>query len=183
MKCVLALDQGTTSSRAILFDRTGRIRASAQREFKQYFPQPGWVEHNPEEIWETQQQSAFQAMHQAGVHAEDIAAIGITNQRENHAFSGTGKPASPSTMPSYGRIEEPPTSAHNSKPTDSNRSIAKKQDCLLTLTFPAPRLSGCWDHVEGARSLARRGELAFGTIDSWLIWKLTRGALHITRRQ
>ena len=179
MKCVLALDQGTTSSRAILFDRTGRIRASAQREFKQYFPQPGWVEHNPEEIWETQQQSAFHAMHQAGVHAEDIAAIGITNQRETTILwdRKTGQPIHNAIVWQDRRTAD---ICAQLKADGLEPLYREKTGLPLDPYFSGSKIKWLLDHVEGARSLARRGELAFGTIDSWLIWKLTRGALHIT---
>jgi glycerol kinase len=179
MKCVLALDQGTTSSRSILFDHSGKIRAVSQREFKQYFPQPGWVEHDPEEIWETQQFTAKKAMYAAGIHSEDIQAIGITNQRETTVVWNrkTGKPIYNAIVWQDRRTAE---ICANLKSDGTESLFYEKTGLLLDPYFSGTKIKWILDHVEGAREQAERGELAFGTIDSWLIWKLTMGRQHIT---
>lgn len=179
MKCVLALDQGTTSSRSILFDHSGNIRASAQKEFRQIFPKPGWVEHDPEQIWETQQFTAKKAMHHAGVHCEDMVAIGITNQRETTVVWNrkTGKPI-------YNAIvwQDRRTTDFCSKLKSDGLAdlFYKKTGLFLDPYFSGTKIRWILDHVDGARAQAEGGELAFGTIDSWLIWKLTQGESHIT---
>ncbi len=179
MKCVLALDQGTTSSRSVLFDHSGRIRAVAQREFKQHYSRPGWVEHDPLEIWETQQLTAKKAMHDAGVHCEDIEAIGITNQRETTVVWNrkTGHPI-------YNAIVWQDRRTTNTcdqlKADGSEPLFCKKTGLLLDPYFSGTKIKWLLDHVDGAREQANRGELAFGTIDSWLVWKMTDGASHIT---
>lgn len=179
MKCILALDQGTTSSRSILFDREGKVRAVKQQEFRQHYPRPGWVEHNPEEIWESQQETAREAMHQAGVHCEDIEAIGISNQRETTVVWNrkTGKPIQNAIVWQDRRTAEICTTLK----ADGTESVFHEKTGLrLDPYFSGPKLKWLLDHVDGARAQAERGELAFGTIDSWLLWKLTHGKRHST---
>jgi glycerol kinase len=182
MKYVLALDQGTTSSRAIVFDRGGNIVALAQREFRQIFPQPGWVEHDAREIWATQHAVALEALEQAGggrARAEDIAAIGITNQRETTVLwdRATGQPVANAivwqdrrTAP---RCDELRAQGHAAR-------IQKKTGLVIDAYFAGTKLEWLLDHVPGARVRAEAGELAFGTVDSWLIWNLTGGRVHAT---
>jgi glycerol kinase len=179
MKCVLSLDQGTTSSRAILFDHAGTVRAVAQREFKQHFPQPGWVEHNPEEIWETQQSTAHEAMYHAGVHSEDIHAIGITNQRETTVVWNrkTGDPIYNAIVWQDRRTAD---LCKKLKADGLEQHFQEKTGLRLDPYFSGTKVKWILDHVDGAHAQAERGELAFGTIDSWLAWKLTRGQKHIT---
>ncbi len=179
MKCVLALDQGTTSSRAILFDHDGNIRASAQKEFRQIYPRPGWVEHNPKQIWETQQFTAKKAMHQAGVHSEDMVAIGITNQRETVVVWNrkTGDPVYNAMVWQDRRTAD---FCARMKADGMAELFYRKTGLFLDPYFSGTKVRWILDHVDGAREQAERGELAFGTIDSWLTWKLTRGAVHVT---
>lgn len=179
MKCVLSLDQGTTSSRSILFDQTGRIRAVSQKELKQHYPQPGWVEHNPLEIWETQQFTAKQAMHHAGVHSEDVVAIGITNQRETTVVWNrkTGAPIHNAIVWQDRRTADLCTQL---KAEGVESLFFDKTGLRLDPYFSGTKIKWLLDHVDGAREQAERGELAFGTIDSWLIWNLTHGKLHLT---
>ena len=179
MKCILALDQGTTSSRAILFDHSGTIRSMAQREITQLFPQPGWVEHDPEEIWETQQFTARKVMHHAGVHSEDIQSIGITNQRETTVVWNrkTGEAIYNAIVWQDRRTADYCTQLKS----DGLESLfSKKTGLRLDPYFSGTKLRWILDNVDGARKQAERGELAFGTVDSWLVWKLTHGRLHIT---
>ena len=179
MKFILALDQGTTSSRAVLFDHEGKIRAVAQREFKQHYPQPGWVEHDPVEIWKTQEETVFKAMHQAGVHCEDIVAIGITNQRETTVVWNrkTGQPIHNAIVWQDRRT----TSICDQLKADGTEALFQQKTGLrLDPYFSGTKIKWLLDHVDGARAQAERGELAFGTIDSWLLWNLTRGQKHIT---
>jgi glycerol kinase len=176
---ILALDQGTTSSRAILFDREGAIKGVAQREFRQIFPQPGWVEHDPMEIWTSQAGVAVEALAGAGLRARDVAAIGITNQRETTVVwdRTTGQPISNAIVWQDRRTADA---------CDRLRSEGKeplfrgRTGLVLDAYFSGTKLAWILDHVDGARARAEAGELAFGTIDSWLIWKLTDGRLHIT---
>lgn len=179
MKCILALDQGTTSSRSILFDHSGRICASDRREFRQLYPQPGWMEHNPEEIWESQQFTAKRAMHYAGIHSEDIAAIGITNQRETTVVWNrkTGKPVYNAIVWQDRRTAD---TCVRLRAEGTEPLFRSKTGLLLDPYFSGTKIKWILDHVDGARQQAERGELAFGTIDSWLLWKLTNGELHIT---
>jgi glycerol kinase len=179
MKCVLALDQGTTSSRSILFDHKGNIRASAQLEFRQHYPQPGWVEHDPVEIWKTQQHTARKAMHHAGVHSENIQAIGITNQRETTIIWDlkSGEPVYNAIVWQDRRTSE---FCNQLKSDGTEALFFEKTGLLLDPYFSGTKIRWILDHVDGARARAERGELAFGTIDSWLTWNLTKGALHIT---
>lgn len=179
MQYILALDQGTTSSRAILFDHRGAPRANVQREFRQIFPQSGWVEHDPEEIWDSQISVAIEALGQAGSKPEDIAAIGITNQRETTIVWNreTGKPV-------YNAIvwQDRRTSAFcDQLKADGHESlIQQRTGLMIDAYFSASKITWILDHVSGARKLADSGKLAFGTVDSWLVWKLTEGRLHVT---
>jgi len=179
MSFILALDQGTTSSRAIVFDHGGAIRAVAQKEFRQIFPQAGWVEHNPREIWQTQIEVARAALVQAGLRAREVQAIGITNQRETTVVwdRGTGEPI-------YNAIvwQDRRTSSFcdGLKRAGHSDLIVHKAGLVIDAYFSGSKLRWLLDHVAGARERARRGELAFGTIDTWLTWNLTGGALHLT---
>lgn len=178
-KYILALDQGTTSSRAIIFDHSGSVIAVAQKEFRQIFPQPGWVEHDPGEIWSTQLGVAAEAISKAGLSTENIAAIGITNQRETTVVweRATGKPV-------YNAIvwQDRRTAAFcdELRAQGTDKLIKEKTGLILDAYFSATKVKWILDHVEGAREKADRGELCFGTIDSWLIWNLTRGKVHVT---
>ncbi|MFO1282766.1 MAG: glycerol kinase GlpK [Burkholderiales bacterium] len=179
MPYVIALDQGTTSSRAIVFDRSGAIRATAQREFGQHFPRPGWVEHDPEEIWATQSAVLTGALAEAGVGARDIAAIGITNQRETTVVwdRATGRPIAPAIVWQDRRTAP----MCESLAADGHAAtFARKTGLVLDAYFSGTKLRWILDQVPGARERARRGELAFGTIDTWLVWQLTGGASHVT---
>ncbi|MGZ8197806.1 MAG: glycerol kinase GlpK [Burkholderiales bacterium] len=179
MSFILALDQGTTSSRAIVFDETGEARAIAQKEFTQIFPQPGWVEHDPGEIWATQLSVAAEALARAGLRASDIAAIGITNQRETTIVWDRA-----SGVPVYNAIvwQDRRTAAlcDQLKAAGEEDRIAAKTGLVIDAYFSGTKLKWILDHVPGARRRAEAGELAFGTVDSWLLWKLTDGALHAT---
>jgi glycerol kinase len=179
MQRVLALDQGTTSSRAIVFDEQGRIEAVAQREFRQIYPRPGWVEHEPNEIWSTQAGVAAEAVARAGLKTQSIAAIGITNQRETTVVwdRGTGEPV-------YNAIvwQDRRTAAHCDRLRAEGHEalIREKTGLVIDAYFSGTKVAWILDNVQGARERAERGELAFGTVDSWLIWKLTRGQTHVT---
>lgn len=176
---ILAFDQGTTSSRAIVFDKSGSIKASAQKEFTQIFPKPGWVEHDANEIWSTQIGVAAEAVSQAGITVKDIAAIGITNQRETTLLwdRATGKPV-------YNAIVWQDRRTSNIcdalKSAGHTKTIQQKTGLIIDAYFSATKLQWLLDNVEGARDKANKGELCFGTIDSWLLWKLTNGQLHAT---
>ena len=178
-KYILALDQGTTSSRSILFDRTGLIVSLAQREFQQYYPQPGYVEHNPREIWSSQLAVATEAMANVGAQAEDIAAIGITNQRETTMIwdRETGEPIYNAIVWQCRRTADRIEEVVKEGLSDT---IRKKTGLVPDAYFSATKIEWLLDHVEGARERAERGELAFGTVDTWLIWNLTRGREHVT---
>jgi len=179
MSFILALDQGTTSSRAIVFDHGGGIKAVAQREFRQLFPQPGWVEHDPNEIWETQVGVAAEAIARAGISARDVAAIGITNQRETTVVwdRRSGRPV-------YNAIvwQDRRTAVLCDELKSQGREalFTSKTGLVLDAYFSGTKLRWILDNVAGARAQAQAGELAFGTIDSWLIWKLSGGAAHVT---
>ena len=179
MNHILALDQGTSSSRSIVFDRAGRIVAMAQREFAQSYPQPGWVEHDPEEIWESQLATAREALAKAGLKAHDLAGLGITNQRETTLVweRRTGRPIHPAIV-WQDRRAEPACAALRERGLAP--LIQAKTGLVIDAYFSATKL--CWilDSVPGARAAAERGELAFGTVDSWLVWKLTGGRVHAT---
>ena len=179
MPYILALDQGTTSSRAIVFDASGEVRAAAQREFRQIFPQGGWVEHDAVEIWATQSGVMHEAIAKAGIAARDIAAIGITNQRETTVLweRATGRPVAHAIVwqdrRTAGTCEALRAAGH--APTFQRRT-----GLVLDAYFSGTKLKWLLDHVPGARARARRGELAFGTVDSWLVWNLTGGRVHAT---
>jgi glycerol kinase len=179
MNCLLALDQGTTSSRAIVFDERGTPLGSAQREIRQSFPRPGWVEHDPEEIWATQAATIHAAMAQAKIHPSELAGIGITNQRETTVLwdRRTGLAVAPAIVWQDRRTEP---FCENLRTQNHERWITERTGLVIDPYFSASKLNWLLEHVPGARERARRGELAFGTIDSWLVWKLTRGKLHIT---
>ena len=178
-KYILALDQGTTSSRAILFDKRGEMLAVAQKEFRQHFPRPGWVEHDPDEIWSSQLGVANEAISRAPGGAADIAGIGITNQRETTVVWNrrTGRPIHNAIVWQDRRTADycGELKAQGHEPT-----FASKTGLLLDAYFSGTKVRWILDNVPNARAMAERGELAFGTIDSWLIWRLTNGALHIT---
>lgn len=178
-KYVLALDQGTTSSRAIVFDSNSTIVAVAQKEFTQIFPKPGWVEHNAEEIWSSQIGVAAEAVAKAGISASDIAAIGITNQRETTVVwdKTTGKPV-------YNAIvwqsRQTMDICNDLKAKGMEDTFRKKTGLVIDAYFSGTKVKWILDNVEGARAKAEQGDLLFGTIDSWLIWKLSGGKVHVT---
>ena len=178
-KFILALDQGTTSSRAIVFDRNGLPAAIAQKEFTQYYPKPGWVEHDPDEIWSTQAGVALEAITKAGLESADIAAIGITNQRETTVVWNrkTGKPVYNAIVWQDRRTAD---FCDQLKSEGQSRKILEKTGLIIDAYFSATKVRWILDNVKGARRLAEDGQLAFGTIDSWLVWNLTRGGLHMT---
>ena len=179
MKYILALDQGTTSSRAIIFDHAGSNKAVAQKEFPQIFPQPGWVEHNANDIWSAQAGVAAQALAQAALTPADIAAIGITNQRETTVVwdRKTGKPICNAIV-----WQDRRTAAvcDRLKARGLEKLIRKKTGLVLDAYFSGTKLQWILQHVPGARARANAGELAFGTVDSWLVWNLTGGKKHVT---
>ena len=176
---ILALDQGTTSSRAIVFDRQGNIRSKAQKEFTQYFPQPGWVEHDALEIWSTQSGVMQEALSSAGIRASDVAAIGITNQRETTLIwdRKTGQPIHHAVV-----WQDRRTAQFCDELSASGKAelFQQKTGLVLDAYFSGTKAKWLLDNVPGARQRAEAGELAFGTIDSWLVYKLTDGGLHIT---
>ncbi len=177
MAHILALDQGTTSSRAIVFDEAGSVRAVAQREFRQIFPKPGWVEHDPAEIWETQLATAREALAQAGLTASDVSGIGITNQRETVVLwdRRTGRPIHNAIVWQDRRTAEDCDRLRHSGHLPSFR---RKTGLMLDPYFSGTKIAWLLRNVPEARSLAAEGHLAFGTVDSWLIWNLTGGALN-----
>lgn len=176
---ILALDQGTTSSRAILFDHGGKLVASAQREFTQHYPADGWVEHEPEDIWQSQLAVAQEAMAKASLSAHDVAGIGITNQRETTLIwdRATGDPIHKAIV-----WQDRRTAALCDSWCEDNLEamIHARTGLLIDPYFSASKISWLLDHVDGARARAEAGELAFGTVDCWLIWKLTEGRVHAT---
>jgi glycerol kinase len=176
---ILALDQGTTSSRAILFDHAGTIRAVAQKEFTQFYPQPGWVEHDAEEIWSSQVGVMAEVMAKLNLHSRQIAAIGITNQRETTIVweKSTGRPLGPAIV-----WQDRRTAGYcdQLKAQGLGRSIQEKTGLIVDAYFSATKLKWILDQVPGARQKAQDGLLAFGTIDTWLLWKLSSGAAHQT---
>ena len=176
---VIAMDQGTTSSRCILFDRQGNIRGAAQREFPQIYPRPGWVEHDPGDIWSTQMGVAMEAMQKAGAQAGNIAAIGITNQRETTLVwdAATGKPVCNAIVWQCRRTAE---RIERLRRDGMEETVRRKTGLIPDAYFSASKLEWILDNVAGARDRAERGELRFGTVDSWLIWNLTDGRVHAT---
>ena len=179
MKYILSLDQGTTSSRAIVFDHVGRVKAVSQKEFPQIFPKPGWVEHDAEAIWKTQLATAKAALRNAKLTAKQIAAIGITNQRETTLLwdRQTGKPIHNAIVWQDRRTAK---DCDRLKATGHAATIRRNTGLVIDAYFSATKIAWLLKHVKGARALARQGRLAFGTIDSWLIWKLTGGTTHVT---
>jgi len=179
MKYLLALDQGTTSSRALVIDNTGKVVGVAQKEFTQIFPQPGWVEHDANEIWASQIGVAADALGRAGASVSDIAAIGITNQRETTVVwdRKTGEPIHNAIVwqdrRTAGFCDKLRADGHD-------KLVQEKTGLVIDAYFSGTKVNWLLDNVPGARQRAERGELAFGTIDSWLIWKLTNGAVHVT---
>ena len=179
MAYILALDQGTTSSRAIVFDHTGAVQAVAQREFEQIFPQPGWVEHNPEEIWTSQMGVAVEALSKLDLRPRDIAAIGITNQRETTLVwdRQSGKPVYNAIVWQDRRTAQ---FCDELKAQGYETLVQEHTGLLIDAYFSASKIAWILDHVPGMRQQAESGKLAFGTVDSWLIWKLTCGRVHAT---
>lgn len=178
-KYIVSLDQGTTSSRTIIFDHAGAIVSVAQKEYKQIFPKAGWVEHNPREIWASQASTIIEALTQAGISTTDIAALGITNQRETTIVwdASTGEPV-------YNAIvwQDRRTAEYCRQLTERGEAerIRRKTGLLPDAYFSATKIRWILEHVEGARKRAEAGELRFGTVDTWLIWNLTRGKRHVT---
>jgi glycerol kinase len=179
MSVILALDQGTTSSRAIVFEASGAMLALAQKEFTQVFPRPGWVEHDPEEIWVSQITVAHEALARAGVQARDVAAIGITNQRETTVVweRASGRPVCNAIVWQDRRTA---AACDALRARGLEPRVTAKTGLLLDAYFSGTKLGWILDNVPRARARAEAGELAFGTIDSWLVWKLSGGAAHVT---
>lgn len=179
MKYVLALDQGTTSSRAIVFNPAGTLVAVAQQEFEQIFPQPGWVEHDADEIWSTQSRVADQALEQAGAAASDVAAVGITNQRETTVLwdRTSGEPIGNAIVWQDRRTAD---HCEQLRADGQEDTFREKTGLVLDAYFSGTKVAWLLDNIPDARAKAEAGELAFGTIDSWLAYRLTNGALHIT---
>jgi len=179
MKAILALDQGTTSSRAIVFDHAGNALGIAQQELTQIYPQPGWVEQDPEEIWSTQIATARAALAQSGVAAQDIAGIGITNQRETTVLweRATGRPLANAIVWQDRRTA---SLCEQLRAQGLEALFTGRTGLLLDSYFSGTKLRWLLDNIDGARRRAEKGELAFGTVDSWLIWKLTGGRSHVT---
>ena len=176
---ILALDQGTTSSRVILFDREQNIAGVSQKEFTQFYPREGWVEHDPMEIWSSQYATMMEVVAQSGVDPRDIAGIGITNQRETTILwdRATGRPICNAIVWQCRRTAD----LVDRLVADGLEEHIKKTTGLIPdAYFSATKIKWILDHVEGAREKARRGEVLFGTVDSWLVWKLTGGAAHVT---
>ena len=178
-KYVMALDAGTTSNRCILFDEKGGICSVAQKEFTQHFPKPGWVEHDADEIWSTQLGVAVEAMSKIGAEAADIAAIGITNQRETVIVwdRATGEPVYHAIVWQCRRTAE---YCDSLKEQGLEELFRKKTGLKIDAYFSATKIKWILDHIQGALERARRGELLFGTVETWLIWKLTKGRVHVT---
>ena len=178
-KYILALDQGTTSSRAILFGRDGSIAGCAQRTFRQHYPQPGWVEHDPEEIWESQRAVAAQALRDSGC-ADEVAAVGITNQRETTILweRESGRPIYNAIVWQCRRTADIVEALRRQRGV--SEQVAERTGLQIDAYFSATKISWLLDHVPGARERAERGELLFGTVETWLIWKLTGGKVHVT---
>lgn len=177
--CILALDQGTTSSRAIVFDQHANSRATAQQEFPQHYPQPGWVEHNPRDLWESTRRVALGAVAEANLTSADIAAIGLTNQRETTLLwdRRTGQPLHPAIVWQDRRTA---SVCDRLKQRELAPLFQRKTGLLLDPYFSGTKLAWLLDNIPDARKRARRGELAFGTVDTWLLWQLTGGRVHAT---
>ena len=179
MRYLLALDQGTSSSRSIVFDTTGQMVAMAQREFRQIYPRPGWVEHDPQEIWATQLATAQEALAKAHISAKDVISMGITNQRETTVVwhRATGQPIHPAIVWQDRRSENV---CAQLREAGHEALVQRKTGLLIDAYFSGTKLQWILDNVPGARELAQRGDLAFGTVDSWLMFKLTSGHSHVT---
>jgi len=179
MSAVLAIDQGTTSSRALVFNREGVALGTAQQEFEQHFPQSGWVEHSPEDLWETTRRVATAAVAEANLAVSDLAAVGLTNQRETTLLweRSTGRPLAPAVV-WQDRRTAPLCRALKQKGLEP--LIRRKTGLLLDPYFSGTKLAWLLDHLPGARRRAEQGELAFGTVDTWLLWQLTGGTVHAT---
>lgn len=179
MKYIMALDQGTTSSRCIIFNNQGKIEGMAQKEFTQIYPKAGWVEHDPMEIWSTQYSVAIEALAKIGATGKDIAAIGITNQRETTIVwdKKTGKPIYNAIVWQCRRTSE---FCHELNEKGYEEIVREKTGLILDPYFSASKIKWILDSVEGAREEAEKGNLLFGTVDSWLMWKLTNGVVHAT---
>lgn len=178
-KYLMALDQGTTSSRCIIFDKAGEMKSVAQKEFTQYYPQPGYVEHDPMEIWSSQLAVAIEAMAKLGISYRDIAGIGITNQRETTVVwdKKTGKPIYHAIVWQCRRTSQ---MIDELKKTELAQKVPEITGLIPDAYFSASKIKWILDHVEGAKERAQKGELLFGTIDSWLVYNLTKGKIHIT---
>ena len=178
-KYIMALDAGTTSNRCILFDEKGEICSIAQKEFTQYFPKPGWVEHDANEIWSSQLGVAVEAMAKLGIGADDIAAIGITNQRETTIVwdKSTGEPVYNAIVWQCRRTSEYCDTLKDKGLTDKFR---EKTGLIIDAYFSGTKLKWILDNVDGVRERAEKGELLFGTVETWFIWKLTKGKAHVT---
>jgi len=178
-KYLMAFDQGTTSSRCILFDNGGNVKSVAQKEYTQIFPQPGWVEHDPMEIWSSQISVATEAKEKIGALASEIAAIGITNQRETTIVwnKNTGKPVYNAIVWQCRRTSE---YCDSLKTNGFDKTIKEKTGLIVDAYFSGTKVRWILDNVNGARDAAERGELLFGTVDSWLVWNLTKGKIHVT---
>ena len=178
-KFILSLDQGTTSSRAIVFDHSGKMVGVAQKEFRQIFPQPGWVEHDPKDIWNSQNRVMHDALRNAGVGAVDVTAIGITNQRETALIWNreTGKPLCNAIV-----WQDRRTSGFCDELREKGHSdmIREKTGLVIDAYFSATKWRWMLKNTPGAMELAQEGKLVLGTVDSWLIWNLTGGAVHVT---
>jgi glycerol kinase len=179
MKYILALDQGTTSSRAIVFDHAGSIVSVAQQEFRQIFPQPGWVEHDAREIWATQSNVAAEALNKVRLTANDVAAIGITNQRET-AVVWDRKTGQPICNAIVWQDRRTAPMCDRMKSRGLAKTIRRKTGLVIDAYFSGTKLQWILNNVPGARAKARAGDLAFGTVDSWLVWNLTGGRQHVT---
>ena len=179
MSYLLALDQGTSSSRSIVFDPAGRVVTMAQREFRQIYPQPCWVEHDPRDLWSTQLETAREALAGAGLKAADIRAVGITNQRETTVVWNrrTGEPVYHAIVWQDRRAE---ATCAALRERGLSEMVLQKTGLRIDAYFSGTKLKWILDHVPGARAQAEAGELAFGTVDSWLIWQLTHGQVHVT---
>ncbi len=178
-KYILSLDQGTTSSRDIVFDDDGQMCSVAQKEFTQYFPQPGWVEHDPKEIWSSQASVIAEAITTLGVNGKDLAAIGITNQRETTIVwdAKTGEPVYNAIVWQDRRTAE---YCDSLKEKGYVEKIREKTGLIIDAYFSGTKIKWILDNVEGVRERAEKGELRFGNVDAWLIWNLTRGEVHAT---
>lgn len=179
MKYIIAIDQGTTSSRSIVFDQEAKIIGIAQEELTQYFPKPGWVEHDPKEIWETQLRTLQQVIKKTAIVPSDIAGIGITNQRETAVVwnKNTGKPIGKAIVWQDKRTA---SICENLKSKGLSAYVKSNTGLVIDAYFSATKVRWMLDNIEGAKDLAHHGDLAFGTVDSWLLWKLTEGKVHAT---